>query len=783
MASRAVGVLHRIERRVRGLTTRVRHRLGLETLEPGPIGWAPEARHLVDADGKASRIKAFHASFSNSLTEELEQARRLLNHDMTVLGLRTHYDEQIDWSRDPVSGLRWAGGYSGDIPYRGPSRLGDIKFPWELCKHQYFFTLGKAAWMSRDDAFSREIVRQIDHWVTGNPPHSGIHWISALEVGARAVSWMMSWPFYSDVVDDAFVRRMMRSLGQHMLFVERNLSLGAHANTHLVGEAAALIFGGLYLDSPHRSRWLATGLSHLVEQIDLQSRPDGGHVEQSPAYQRFFLDQYYLVDAILIANGRTLPPHVLGLMERMTDFLANMLFPDGSVPAYGDADDSRGIWCRARSQSDYRSLLALAAWRFSRGDLKAAAKGQTEELFWLYGQAAFQQFQALSEAPKVLGSTACADSGYYIFRDAAAMDPAMLVVDCGPLGYGNAGHGHADALSVQLYAGGAQVLTDAGTYSYNLDYAIRDIFKGTASHSTIVVDHTDQSTSAGRMAWSTIAQARCKRWVRTKWFDLFDGEHDGYRRLADPAVHRRVVLFVKPSVWLVADVLTARLPHDVELNYHVHPDCAIELREGGRLAVIQTPAGKNVCLERLTGADGGAFALVEGTDTRPPWYSRSYGAKEPGAVLTVRYTSHGAATLLTGIRVDRNVEFSVESISDGLLVTVIEADRRTTIAYSPGGTPIERATFVFEGDLLCLREQPGVPSTVWASNCKLVRVQNVVDISAPRGLESIELADNCLRVTGEESAIADSSIGHTGLRIVRAAHPMTSTEGPSSPRQ
>ena len=42
----------------------------------------------------------------------------------------------------------------------------------------------------------------------------------------------------------------------------------------------------------------------------------------------------------------------------------------------------------------------------------------------------------------------------------------QLLIDAGPLGAGNGGHGHADALSVCLVRNGRNLLIDPGTFEY-----------------------------------------------------------------------------------------------------------------------------------------------------------------------------------------------------------------------------------------------------------------------------------------------------------------------------
>src|SRR5439155_6346899 len=114
---------------------------------------------------------------------------------------------------------------------------------------------------------------------------------------------------------------------------------------------------------------------------------------------RFFLDHYYLVAGLLAANGRSLSADTLRRVERMTAYLAHVAFSDGSVPDFGDADDARGLWCRADAPSDFRGLLALGSVLFGRGDFKAVSGRVTEEVFWLLGLDGVDAFDALPSEP------------------------------------------------------------------------------------------------------------------------------------------------------------------------------------------------------------------------------------------------------------------------------------------------------------------------------------------------------------------------------------------------
>src|SRR5439155_653835 len=96
-------------------------------------------------------------------------------------------------------------------------------------------------------------------------------------------------------------------------------------------------------------------------------------------------------------------------------------------------------------------------------------------------------------------------------------------------------------------------VVDPGTYCYTPEMPWRNYFRGTAAHSTVLVDGVDQAQPAGPFKWKTRLSTRLQSWESTAAFDYVDASHDGYTRLPDPVVHRRRVLFVKPRYWVLVD--------------------------------------------------------------------------------------------------------------------------------------------------------------------------------------------------------------------------------------
>jgi hypothetical protein len=187
---------------------------------------------------------------------------------------------------------------------------------------------------------------------------------------------------------------------------------------------------------------------------------------------------------------------------------------------------------------------------------------------------------------------------------------SQLFIDAGPHGGLTAGHGHADALSIQLISGGRPILIDPGTFCYVCPE--RDRFRGTAAHNTLQVDGRDQAQPKGPFAWTDLPETTVDRWHTGETFDFFAGHHNGYR----PVIHHRWVFGLKNKFWLVRDVVahalvraaSALVPtHVLALHWHY-----LDARD----IAILPPAGHTW------------------TQSIERWdWSPVYGKKEPALVL------------------------------------------------------------------------------------------------------------------------------------------------------
>jgi hypothetical protein len=588
-------------------------------------------------------------------------AERIGHGRLDVLALR---DVDIGtpprWNRDPKTGIEAPLRYGKTLDYRDPGIVGDIKYLWEPNRHLHLVALAQAHALSGKRVYWLTLAEHLESWFLCCPYPLGPNWASALEAAIRLVNWALAWQLlggpHSKVFDDprhpGLRERWLRSVYQHAEFVRGWLSLHSSANNRLIGEAAGLFMAGLAWPHWPRSRvWLDTGKEILEREALAQNAPDGINREHAVSYQQFVLD--FLVLCLLAgkANGEWFSPDYQSRVEAMLDYLAAIMDAGGNVPQFGDADD--GLVARLSREADfcpYRSLLATGAILFRRGDFKLKAGRLDDKTRWLLGAKAEAQYEELdAEKTRLPLRQTFPEGGYYVLGcefDTPA--EIRIVADAGPLGYRSiAAHGHADALSFTLSAGGREFLVDPGTYAYHTNAAWREYFRGTAAHNTVRVDGLDQSVQAGNFMWLAKARAGCSLWLLSAEKDCFEGWHDGYMRLVDPVKHRRLIELEKSARRvLVEDTLEMADEHEVELLFHCSERCEVQpIPEG--FVVSQETGAIEVVLPRVKNATRvvyrGSTAPISG------WVSRAFDSKEPASTIVWQARLAGCSVLRTEI--------------------------------------------------------------------------------------------------------------------------------------
>jgi uncharacterized heparinase superfamily protein len=452
----------------------------------------------------------------------------------------------------------------------------------------------------RSDAWKRSAI---DDWIERNPQGTPDAW-EPYPASLRIVNWIR---YFGTLDPQQIPAHALESLYAQALWLETNVEYHVLAN-HILKNAKALVFAGVFFEGRDAARWLRAGTALLESQTREQFLADGGHFERSPMYHAIATED--LLD-VLAFGGSMLPEAAAATLRtaanRAVHFLEHILLPDGDIPLFNDA---------ARDfAAPPGALLAYA----------------------------HDVLGFVSAVPKSGVSTAALDaSGYYVIRDGHD----ALVIDCGALGpLYQPGHAHCDLLSYELSLGGERVVVDAGVFDYGANRE-RAYTRSTAAHNTVTVDGREQAEMwgafrVGRRPRPLAAELRASDDGVT-----FAGAHDGFAGGPSYAVHSRAVAY-RNGAWSVLDrvepatVRGERKNATAESRVHLRPglcarrdgaDIIIQRADGTRCAVLTPTPGSDVRLERA------------------PHFPR-FGVREEGDVVVLRVA--GALPLSFGYAIVR----------------------------------------------------------------------------------------------------------------------------------
>jgi hypothetical protein len=555
-------IVFRLRERARCLAERKERDPEIEFLrEPsGSItGYLPEVLFEFVSD-KENVCRTWRELFPRSIENTLSRADWILENRIPVFSRLVDYSGRIDWHLEPVSGIRAPLEFYRDIDTLDPAVVGDVKQIWEINRHNFLISLGKAYWISGDRRYYEKWRDVIFSWIEDNPYNVGVNWESSIELAFRAVNWIWSGYFFRDELqkDEELLRSMAETLYLHGRHIYHHLSYYFSPNTHLTGEALGLLYiGKAFPFMKPSAEWVARAVDILERELFKQILDDGGYFEMATYYHKYTID-FYLHYFILHGSASGSRERIGERIEKMIAHLALISEPDGTIPLLGDSDGGRLLTLTVDNR-DIRGACCAAAVLLKDGGLKHLCGSRfEEEAMWLLGMTGRRIFDDLEEAPRDHYHSIFEDTGLYCLRSGMSNEDAYVVIDCGPHGWKRCGHAHSDLLSFLWYDDGGMVLIDPGTFTYTGSKTIRDASRSSHSHNTITINGVSQSVPGDAFKWIKIAHPGDARIKLDGDFGLFMGEHDAYEELG--CRHRRALVFMGKALGVVVDLIDVSSP-------------------------------------------------------------------------------------------------------------------------------------------------------------------------------------------------------------------------------
>lgn len=396
---------------------------------------------------------------------------------------------------------------SYELDYK-QSPIGDARCNWELNRHFQWPLMAAEYCVTRDGMVLARLQEEFADWSRRNPFLWGISWTSVMETAIRSVSWMLTLAFLKESgVSGSFPGELATGILNMAGYVVRHRSRHSSANNHLLVEMTAVGLAGLAFG---REGWVRLATSTLGRELERQNSPDGVNLEMSLHYHAFVMEAYLLLMRGLRVAGREVPQRWRDMLGRMAEFVCHSMVGDTAAMEFGDADEGKIIDLAGDgSASYYNYVLQLASLETGRRFSTFDVPEPTVE--WLYSPEEIEVSLSLP-AYDASGSRTFEDGGYTFLR---SVDGRVVVgIDHAPLGFGSiAAHGHADAMSFQLYCDGRPVLVDSGTYLYHMKNRERDAMRGELAHNTVCHAGHPQSQMLGAFLWGKRAETAIKHGV------------------------------------------------------------------------------------------------------------------------------------------------------------------------------------------------------------------------------------------------------------------------------
>ena len=392
-------------------------------------------------------------------------------------------NEPPDWF-SPMDGVRcakdqrsWWNISDFDLP------VGDIKQIWEASRFDWIVPMAQRAALGDVGELER-LNEWLENWSEQNRPYMGVNWKCGQEASIRVMHLVTaSCILGQETTPESGLVALIRV---HLRRIVPTLSYAiGQANNHGTSEAAALFVGGSFIGGRSGTRWAVIGRRLLEYRARSLIVEDVTFSQYSTVFHRVALDTYSFSEVWRRKLG--LAPFSEKLMRRLsaaTDWMEQTTCHKTGQPPNLGANDGTQILALTRADTrDFRPSLQLASTLFRRTRIDAPDTA-TQSLIWF----GVPLPDKVAPTPK---SAMLDDGGFHVLRSGNATAylryPRFRFRPS-----------QADALHLDVWSDGKNLLRDAGTYSYNSAPEDLAYFPGTASHNTVQFDGRDQMPRLGR---------------------------------------------------------------------------------------------------------------------------------------------------------------------------------------------------------------------------------------------------------------------------------------------
>jgi hypothetical protein len=508
-----------------------------------------------------------------------------LEPDLTVYFSRHHLpvNGHVPWLYDPFADEDFEAPerHWSEIPdFVRPGR--DIKAIWELSRFDWVLQLALAARDRQNDAPVARLNALIRDWQEHNPPFLGPNWKCGQESTIRMLQTLLAASLLGQdgVGSDEPPSEALKAFVEiHTKRVAATIQYAlAQDNNHSISEASGLFIAGAWLarhdDAARRPKaWHERGRLQLERLATRLFAEDGSFSQYSLTYHRFVIDMLSQVEwwrrrLGLPAFSETYTMRVRAGVRWLHDLTDPI---SGDAPNIGSNDGARLFVLCDTDYRDFRPSVQLAMKLFE--DQVPYPEGKHDQQLIGLGLAP-EPRRPLERSSRVM-----ADGGFVLMMPLGGdLSPGTSAPSPGSKSVGDVWGcvrfpsfafrpAHADALHLDLWVGGVNLLRDSGSFSYNPEEGAAPDLRATAAHNTIEFDGRDQMPRLGRFLFGSWLQP-------SEVGELIDNDEglswSGAYRDAEGCWHRRTVTS-SGMVWRVWDEIAGQKEKAV-LRWRLAPD-------------------------------------------------------------------------------------------------------------------------------------------------------------------------------------------------------------------
>lgn len=513
--------------------------------------------HPIDRNLKAT-------SKGNIATEkDFETANNALEHIFVGQPAYPPYfcGDDIDWGTRPVPDNEWV---------------------WQLNRMSFWDAMAKAYWHTGDEKYAKAWSEQLIDWTRKNPNDENHKYAwRSIEAGIRGYRWtglfqrFIDSPSFTPEVLVAF----LNSCYDHAEYLMTKYT--TRSNWGLMEAEGMAFIANTFPEFKNAEKWREEAFRRLNNEINIQVYPDGHQRELAMGYHLGCIGWFFRTYELAKMNGieNAFPDSYLERIEKMCEVPMKLCLPNGTNVQFGDAWEG--------TPGQHKNRFREWAEFFERDDFLYLATDGKEG--------------------KMPDSTAYAlpVSGLYSMRSGWEEDAVCLVLKCGPDG---GGHSQPDNGTFDLYAGGRNLMPDAGSYIYSGNPEGRAWFRQTKVHQTLTLDGKNSKYNPHLLLWQPGDS-----------LDILVVENKSYENLK----HRRAIFFVDKRYFVIVDEAIGSATGDVDIHFQLAPGAGDAVFNHENLtAQTRFSGGWNVFVQTQN-QPGLKLEEEEG------WVSFKYTEKEP----------------------------------------------------------------------------------------------------------------------------------------------------------